>query len=295
MTIRRRLWQPVLMLIGCGAILLACAPINIEMDQPEPFSSSLEAWLSEGRADKARVHEWLGAPSGLFLGGQVEVYVAQREISRQVPRISDAENRYHYHYLVVEYNSAGEVTSHEIHVNAGCTGTGLCLVARPCPARQSCMYNGQWVRLKGDASELLADRVKQLVVYGNTLQDDLARSPPPPHKCRIYLDRNNDLPYTEAALEEQFQAALPGDGYMMWDVIPGTHKLYIRWSDWARKFQNLNYEINCPAGEARLIHIGFKKIKSWGWVYDVELTEVANKAIARLLDEKVLVLQNHMF
>lgn len=285
-------------IIGALLIVLpACAPISIPMHQPAPFSTRLEAFLEQPWVSRQQVHDWLGEPSATRLDGQLEIFIAQQEVAREYPRMSAADNTYHYHYLLVEYDGQDQVRRHALIVNAGCTGDGICVLARKCEDQGDCPDDqsarlGQTHKTRATEAELLQGKIDYLTVYATPAEDEKAKSESPePGKCRVYVFRDPALPQVKVKPSGVGAVSLPVPGYLVWDSAPGELRIQFDWSDWNMNYQSRFFDFVCPAGQSIYLRVVMQRVKKWGWRYDLEMQTPERQAAREILSGKWLVLQ----
>jgi hypothetical protein len=277
--------------------LTGCAPISIPMHQPDPFPSNLETFLDEPWVSRKSVHDWLGEPSTTRSFGQLEIFATQLESAREYPRLSDADNTYHYHYLLIEYDANDHVQQHDLVVDAGCTANGICIHDRrclgliDCPEEITAMYRYSHT-IKATAQQLLAVKIEWLVVYARPEVDERVKdSPPTEGQCRIYVLRDDALPLVRVRVPDTMPRLLPAQGYMSWETGPGEYIINVDWTDWKQNYQTRPTGVVCTPGESTYLLINLHSVKKWGWRYDLTIQTLTPSIGMENLREKWLVLQ----
>jgi hypothetical protein len=282
---------------GLVVILTACAPISIPRHQPDPFPSNLETFLDEFSVTRRSLHAWLGEPSTTRLQGQLEIFAAQQESAREYPRFSAADNTYHYHYLLIEYDASNHLRQHDLIVDAGCTANGICVNDRRCLEQPDCPANITSIyryphKMKATAQQLLAAKIDHLAIYASTEDDERAKNGlPAASQCQFFVLRDDAPPLVRVRLPDAAPLVLPAQGYLAWQTGAGEYNISFDWSDWQQNYQTHSIGVACTAGESTYLQIRLQSVKKWGWRYDLTIETLTPSTGKEILREKWLVLQ----
>ena len=293
----KRFGQSIALLYGLALLFSGCAPISVPVNQADPFPPLLATFLDEPAATRIEVHDWLGEPAATRQNGRLEIFAAQQESWREYPRISDADNIYHYHYLLIRYDEFDIVSRHDLLVDAGCSADGLCVHDRRCLGQAECAeditaFYRYPDRMKADAAELLAAKVEKLVVYAPAEDDERTKSTPPAAgECRFYVLRDESLPLVRVALPDERPLTLPVQGYFAWQGPAGHYDMTVEWSNWKQEYQTRSVGLDCRAGAFSYVKLGFRKVRTMGWRFALESQELPPSDGVEALRGKNLVLR----
>jgi hypothetical protein len=293
----QRFGHSIAPVFGLVLLLAGCAPISVHVQEAEPFPPLLATFLDDPTATRQEVHHWLGEPSTTRQNGRLEIFAAQQESWREYPRISDADNTYHYHYLLIRYDGSGLVSRHDLLVDAGCSADGLCVNDRRCLGQAECPENITAFyrypdQMKATAAQLLAAKIEKLVIYAPAEDDERTKNTlPAVGECGLFVLRDESLPLVRVALPNERPLTLPAQGYFAWQGPPGHYDMTVEWSNWKQEYQTRSVGVDCPAGASGYVKLGFVKVKTMGWRYDLQPQELLPSSGVENLRGKNLVLR----
>jgi len=259
-------------------LLDGCGPIMVPSNSPLPYPEGLRAYLSERWIDREAVHAALGSPTLVRMEGDLEVYVATREVAVE---LIIRTREYDTHYLLVRYRDDGSVLWQDEVVNAGCAPEGICINHRA-----------------GDsASDYWGVAEPELViVYADEESNRQAREAEPGfNKCVVYPEAENGkpsgFPGLSIELPGQDSVVLPLSGYVAWKGDAQEHPMRVEFGSGGRK-QEFSYEFDCAGPQPTYYRLSARRSGFFVPTFAVQLERVDTSIGASGTDSKRLILSH---
>lgn len=266
---------PALLLL---LVLAGCGPIMIPRHPPLPYPEGLRSYLSEPWLDREGVHAALGPPALLRMEGDLELYVARREVAVELIMRTRS---YDTHYLLLRYGDQGRVLWQGEIVNAGCVPAGVCVNRLP-DNTDSGFYGSS-------DPELIA-------VYADDETDRSAREAKPGHsQCIVYPEAGNGkrsgFPQLSIELPGRRPVLLPLSGFVVWNGGEQAHELRIKVQTGSRH-EERRFDFDCTEDRPTYYRLAAEKSGAFVPRYSMQLERVDASTGAAAIGAKRLILSH---